>query len=704
MAETLTRSQLIQQQIENLLKNAPPAITEAERNQIMKGRKKQSDIDAGRAAIDARAKEVSDYNGKLDRLTAQLGDAQREEKTGAEKAKREEGSDPVKNIAIPSGIGLTGGLAGSYGLNKIVGLGDADKTRAITEIGNEIGPTKDLTNSQMNRSRAVGAAKAAELYAPPTGLGKAGALVKRGLTYGLPAGIVGYEYERYKSIADDENRPWDERQAANRMANGYLGVASGIGAEGSARFLNKRVGKGEGESMMRIEAARDYARRMDEADARPKVERPAMPPAGTSSSFDRGPMKTIDAEVIPEPVAPPTAAPQKALPPPDAEVAEPTMPKTTRSHSDRLISAAKAADGTGIKSKGSAAEWLQAPRNITPDNRAAVAKELGVKPGANFEGRILTAVKNMAKKPGAFSLVGPLTAGAVAYAGTPSRAEASDGTPIGGTDEALTNAAVVGGGTYGLGKAMDVLPKVAKSAAGAGMSMLTPAMAADAYDPTPEKLNQDRLDFANMLPSWARVGKIGEEYDMSQVPERNMGKKDEFAMARQLEIPDNIDPDAAWKANAAAEFDPRQHAVDTAMNIVRRANGGRVSSGGFHHDGGGRTDNLPLDVTPGTYIVPADIVSALGQGNTMAGIKVLDNMFPPEAEGPSPKKAAGGRTGNDGTVPIIVAGGEFRISPYHVAALGSGDVRQGADALDAWVNQVRQDHIDTLSSLPGPAQ
>jgi hypothetical protein len=41
----------------------------------------------------------------------------------------------------------------------------------------------------------------------------------------------------------------------------------------------------------------------------------------------------------------------------------------------------------------------------------------------------------------------------------------------------------------------------------------------------------------------------------------------------------------------------------------------------------GRTDKLPMSVPPGSYILPADIPSALGQGNTMAGEKILGTMF-----------------------------------------------------------------------------
>jgi hypothetical protein len=41
----------------------------------------------------------------------------------------------------------------------------------------------------------------------------------------------------------------------------------------------------------------------------------------------------------------------------------------------------------------------------------------------------------------------------------------------------------------------------------------------------------------------------------------------------------------------------------------------------------GRTDHLPMHVPSGAYVLPADIVSALGEGNTMAGFKIATGLF-----------------------------------------------------------------------------
>src|SRR5688572_18123533 len=157
MAETTLRSKLIQQQIENLLQNAPPPVTAAERNQIMKGRDKkgQAEIDKGRAAIKAREEEVRAHNEQIERLSKELGLAQTDEGVAAEKRKREEGSDPWSQIAIPAGIGILGGAGSSHLINSRIDKYDQNRIRALNEIADEIGPTEKLTNSQMNRSRAV---------------------------------------------------------------------------------------------------------------------------------------------------------------------------------------------------------------------------------------------------------------------------------------------------------------------------------------------------------------------------------------------------------------------------------------------------------------------------------------------------------------------------------------------------------------------
>lgn len=145
---------------------------------------------------------------------------------------------------------------------------------------------------------------------------------------------------------------------------------------------------------------------------------------------------------------------------------------------------------------------------------------------------------------------------------------------------------------------------------------------------------------------------------------------------------------------------PYMAGPDSSVHVrqpVRRANGGRL----LHSDVPGRTDRLPMAVTSDSYVIPADIVSALGQGNTTAGGVILDQIV--NKAGVS-AFAKGGKVEKKSKVPIIAAGGEYVVEPEVVSAIGNGDVRRGHDILDKMVRNVRRQTIRELQSLPGPAR
>lgn len=139
-----------------------------------------------------------------------------------------------------------------------------------------------------------------------------------------------------------------------------------------------------------------------------------------------------------------------------------------------------------------------------------------------------------------------------------------------------------------------------------------------------------------------------------------------------------------------------------------------VKGGMLHSTVPGRTDALATRVRSGSHIIPADVVSALGQGNSMAGASHLDMLM---RDLPPPQFASGGRSpggkasalshphhrlaGNDHQ-PVLLAGGEYVVEPEHVAALGGGDAKKGHDMLDHMIVNVRKDAIKKLKKLPGP--
>jgi hypothetical protein len=164
---------------------------------------------------------------------------------------------------------------------------------------------------------------------------------------------------------------------------------------------------------------------------------------------------------------------------------------------------------------------------------------------------------------------------------------------------------------------------------------------------------------------------------------------------------------------------PQRQAVAAALNTARQAaeRGGRQKNPKVFHGPlkaaiPGRTDRMPIHVASGSYVLPADCVSSLGENNTDAGFEIVKKMI-------ADAKSRGGRVGLDlkqkygingpyheptNSVPVIVAGGEFILAPDEVRAFGDGDLDAGHRVLDAFVKKQRQKHIKTLRKLPGPAK
>lgn len=150
----------------------------------------------------------------------------------------------------------------------------------------------------------------------------------------------------------------------------------------------------------------------------------------------------------------------------------------------------------------------------------------------------------------------------------------------------------------------------------------------------------------------------------------------------------------------------------------------------------GRTDAHMGKVANGSYVVPADIVSGRGQGNTLAGMGVLQKMFRMGPYGASPgrvvgghgapsirpprtalhmagmpkaggiKFAKGGSTDNNGnkTVPVNLAGGELVIPPENLRRVVHPNLNHAHKIMDAWVIHERKKLRKTLAKLPPPAK
>lgn len=141
---------------------------------------------------------------------------------------------------------------------------------------------------------------------------------------------------------------------------------------------------------------------------------------------------------------------------------------------------------------------------------------------------------------------------------------------------------------------------------------------------------------------------------------------------------------------------PQKQAVAAALHSAHprgKAEGGsteKIHVGPIHSSVAGRTDHLPINVPSGAYVIPADIVSSMGEGNTMAGFQILNDMFGIQKLGSEP-----------GTE-IVAAGGEYVISPSSCEKVGGGDIERGHRTLDDFIKKYRAATVKTLQKLPGP--
>lgn len=117
----------------------------------------------------------------------------------------------------------------------------------------------------------------------------------------------------------------------------------------------------------------------------------------------------------------------------------------------------------------------------------------------------------------------------------------------------------------------------------------------------------------------------------------------------------------------------------------------------------GRADHVRTTVRRGSYVVPADVVSGLGQGNTDAGSALLQRTTAGHGVDDTEEYADGGiADAGEVAMPVMLSGGEFVFTPKEVEAIGGGSHDHGAAALDNLVKQVRSTTHQTLAALPPP--
>ena len=138
----------------------------------------------------------------------------------------------------------------------------------------------------------------------------------------------------------------------------------------------------------------------------------------------------------------------------------------------------------------------------------------------------------------------------------------------------------------------------------------------------------------------------------------------------------------------------------------------------------GRVDRIPMQARSGSYVLPAHVVSGLGQGNTLAGAKMwgqaIGHSLGPDGIQNTIKAASfrpmalhpikpmqfqrGGAVADRGYTPIIVSGGEVLVDPEIVEELGRIHGGEGKKFLEHSVKIVHQQTIDHMKKLPGPVK
>ena len=104
-------------------------------------------------------------------------------------------------------------------------------------------------------------------------------------------------------------------------------------------------------------------------------------------------------------------------------------------------------------------------------------------------------------------------------------------------------------------------------------------------------------------------------------------------------------------------------------------------------------------VPRGSYVMPADVVSGMGGGNTLAGAKYMTGVLHSAIRAVPQAFRRGGRVE---PMKVRLSAGEYVVQPQHAAALGRGNLPMGHAVLDQVVKNVRDAVARQAMSAPPP--
>lgn len=123
-----------------------------------------------------------------------------------------------------------------------------------------------------------------------------------------------------------------------------------------------------------------------------------------------------------------------------------------------------------------------------------------------------------------------------------------------------------------------------------------------------------------------------------------------------------------------------------------------ASGGAVNGSGGGQDDDRMVDAIVGDFVLPADVVAHLGDGNNAEGQRRIADL-----ETKYKGYATGGRVNPLRKTKIMISAGERKIPHNVVSALGDGSNAKGTKKLYELIKKVRQ-HKGMANQLPPPAK
>lgn len=160
-------------------------------------------------------------------------------------------------------------------------------------------------------------------------------------------------------------------------------------------------------------------------------------------------------------------------------------------------------------------------------------------------------------------------------------------------------------------------------------------------------------------------------------------------------------PESGPKSDPDGGVDPNGGAGDSGPpsdNDFSGANNGEAGLGGYYAEGG-HVKQKALAMQDGGFVIPADVVSGLGDGSTKAGYRRLG--LGQLLDGPGTGMSDDIPASIDGEQNARVADGEVYLNPKEVAMVGGGDHTKGIKRLYALMAQVRQ-HRHGTEEQPQP--